>query len=70
MIKSKFKFVFFTFLLFAIIKPVQSAEMVDPIKVNWSFKGLTGTFDRVSSFVRLKGFVVSKTGQDKVLSNR
>jgi len=31
---------------------------------------LTATFYRVSSFVRLKGFVVSKTGQDKVLSNR
>ena len=57
MIKSKFKFVFFTFLLFVIIKPVQSAEMVDPIKVNWSFKGLTGTFDRAAL---QRGFQVYK----------
>ena len=31
---------------------------------------LTATFDRTPSFVRLKGPVFTKTGQDKVLSNR
>ena len=31
--------------------------MVDPIKVNWSFKGLTGTFDRASL---QRGFQVYK----------
>ena len=25
-----------------------SAEQIDPIKVDWSFKGLTGKFDRAS----------------------
>ena len=34
-----------------------SAEQVDPIKVNWSFKGLTGKFDR-SALQR--GFQVTK----------
>ena len=49
MIKSSLRFVFLTFLFYISFKPLNSAEMVDPIKVNWSFKGLTGTFDRASS---------------------
>ena len=27
-------------------KSINGAEQIDPIKVNWSFKGLTGKFDR------------------------
>ena len=27
-------------------RSIYSAEQTDPIKVNWSFKGLTGKFDR------------------------
>ena len=48
MIKFNQKLVFFTLFLFTSFKSIQSAETVDPIKVNWSFKGLTGTFDRAS----------------------
>ena len=48
MIKSKFRLFVLPFLLLISFKPLQSAEMVDPIKVDWSFKGLTGTFDRAS----------------------
>ena len=44
-------------LLFLSIKPLYSAEMTDPIKVDWSFKGLTGTFDRASL---QRGFQVYK----------
>ena len=44
-------------LLFLTIKPLHSAEMNDPIKVDWSFKGLTGTFDRASL---QRGFQVYK----------
>ena len=44
-------------LLFLTIKPLHSAEMTDPIKVDWSFKGLTGTFDRASL---QRGFQVYK----------
>ena len=44
-------------LLFLSIKPLHSAEMTDPIKVDWSFKGLTGTFDRASL---QRGFQVYK----------
>ena len=57
MIKSNLKIVFLASLLFISFKPIQSAEMVDPIKVNWSFKGLTGTFDRASL---QRGFQVYK----------
>ena len=39
------------------IKPLFSAETVDPIKVNWSFKELTGKFDRASL---QRGFQVYK----------
>ena len=39
------------------IKPLFSAETIDPIKVNWSFKELTGKFDRASL---QRGFLVYK----------
>ena len=39
------------------IKPLFSAETIDPIKVNWSFKELTGKFDRASL---QRGFQVYK----------
>ena len=39
------------------IKPSFSAESIDPIKVNWSFKELTGKFDRASL---QRGFQVYK----------
>ena len=57
MIKSNIRLVFSILLLLIFLKPAQSAEMVDPIKVDWSFKGLTGTFDRASL---QRGFQVYK----------
>ena len=57
MIKSKFRLFVLPFLLLISFKPLQSAETVDPIKVDWSFKGLTGTFDRASL---QRGFQVYK----------
>jgi|TARA_Y100000817_G_scaffold75137_1_gene57728 ubiquinol-cytochrome c reductase cytochrome c1 subunit len=57
MIKSNLRLFFLFFLLLISFKPLQSAEMVDPIKVDWSFKGLTGTFDRASL---QRGFQVYK----------
>ena len=57
MIKSNLKLAFLIFFYLISLKPLQSAEMVDPIKVNWSFKGLTGTFDRASL---QRGFQVYK----------
>jgi len=39
------------------MKPLFSAESIDPIKVNWSFKELTGKFDRASL---QRGFQVYK----------
>ena len=57
MIKSNLKLFILSFLLLISFKPLQSAEMVDPIKVDWSFKGLTGTFDRASL---QRGFQVYK----------
>ena len=57
MIKSKIIRLFsLVLLLFFPIKSY-SAEMIDPIKVDWSFKGLTGTFDRASL---QRGFQVYK----------
>ena len=58
MIKFKFK----KFLLVAIvilfsIKPAVTAESADLLKVDWSFKGLTGKFDRASL---QRGFQVYK----------
>ena len=57
MIKFNLKLLVLSFLLLVSLKPLQSAEMVDPIKVDWSFKGLTGTFDRASL---QRGFQVYK----------
>ena len=57
MIKSNLKLFVLSFLLLISLRPLQSAEMVDPIKVDWSFKGLTGTFDRASL---QRGFQVYK----------
>ena len=57
MIKFNTKLLFLSFLLLISFRPLQSAEMVDPIKVDWSFKGLTGTFDRASL---QRGFQVYK----------
>jgi len=40
-----------TFLIFGIIffiNPLYSSELNDLLKVKWSFKGLTGKFDRAS----------------------
>ena len=48
-------FVILSTLIF--IKPLFSAESIDPIKVNWSFKELTGKFDRASL---QRGFQVYK----------
>ena len=56
MIKSNLRLFVLSLLLIS-FKPLQSAEMVDPIKVDWSFKGLTGTFDRASL---QRGFQVYK----------
>ena len=44
-------------LLFLTTGSLHSAEMTDPIKVDWSFKGITGTFDRASL---QRGFQVYK----------
>ena len=46
-------------IVFIIFLPnlTHSAEQVDPIKMNWSFKGLTGKFDRASL---QRGFQVYK----------
>ena len=57
MTKSNLKIVILIFFLFISLRPLQSAEMVEPIKVDWSFKGLTGTFDRASL---QRGFQVYK----------
>ena len=58
MIKSKIIRLFSLVLLsFLPVKSLYSAEMIDPIKVDWSFKGLTGTFDRASL---QRGFQVYK----------
>ena len=42
--KSNIKLFVLIFLLLISFRPLQTAEMVDPIRVDWSFKGLTGTF--------------------------
>ena len=57
MIKFNLKLVLLIFFLLIPFKQIQSAEMVEPIKVDWSFKGLTGTFDRASL---QRGFQVYK----------
>ena len=57
MIKSKNKFIALLLILLTSFKQLNSAEMTEPIKVDWSFKGLTGTFDRASL---QRGFQVYK----------
>ena len=44
-------------ILFLTTGSLHSAETTDPIKVDWSFKGITGTFDRASL---QRGFQVYK----------
>ena len=57
MIKSKNKFIALLLILLTSFKQLNSAEMTEPLKVDWSFKGLTGTFDRASL---QRGFQVYK----------
>ncbi len=52
-----FKIIFFIFISFFIINFAYTEEDVKPIKVDWSFKGLTGKFDRASL---QRGFQVYK----------
>tara|TARA_A100001011_G_scaffold391361_1_gene476673 strand:+ start:369 stop:1151 length:783 start_codon:yes stop_codon:yes gene_type:complete len=56
---EKFKFTKILIIIFTFIFPslINSAEQNDPIKINWSFKGLTGKFDRASL---QRGFQVYK----------
>ena len=54
--RFKFLFVILLFNLFFFNK-AWSAETIDPIKVDWSFKGFTGKFDRASL---QRGFQVYK----------
>ena len=56
---EKFKLIKILIFTFIIFLPSSSfaAEQIDPIKVNWSFKGLTGKFDRASL---QRGFQVYK----------
>ena len=49
MIRFSLKSISFAIIIFFFsVKPILSAESIDPIKVDWSFKGLTGKFDRSS----------------------
>ena len=48
MIKFKLAKLLTIILLIYFPTSINSAEQIDPIKVNWSFKGLTGKFDRAS----------------------
>ena len=56
---KKFSFIKILSIFLIILFPLNvfSAEQIDPIKVNWSFKGLTGKFDRASL---QRGFQVYK----------
>ena len=45
---KKFKLFFCILLSLTIFNTLKSAEQIDPIKVDWSFKGLLGIFDRSS----------------------
>ena len=56
---EKFKLIKTLIFTFIILLPSSSfaAEQIDPIKVNWSFKGLTGKFDRAAL---QRGFQVYK----------
>ncbi len=57
MIKFKLAKLLTIILLIYFPTSINSAEQIDPIKVNWSFKGLTGKFDRASL---QRGFQVYK----------
>jgi len=49
MCKINIRIIFFTLLLLLIsLSLVKSEEKVEPIKTDWSFKGITGKFDRAS----------------------
>ena len=45
---KKFKLFFCILLSLIVFNTLKSAEQTDPIKVDWSFKGLLGKFDRAS----------------------
>ena len=45
---KKFKLFLTIILTLSIFNNLKSAEQIDPIKVDWSFKGLLGKFDRSS----------------------
>ncbi len=51
------KLIFFSLIIFVVNSPINGAETNDPIKVDWSFKGLTGKFDRAAL---QRGFQVYK----------
>ena len=55
--KSKLAGIISAILIFFFSSSLYSAEQNDPIKVNWSFKGLTGKFDRAAL---QRGFQVYK----------
>ena len=57
MIKFNFIKILISISIFTFCNPAFSAEQEDPLKVNWSFKGLTGKFDRASL---QRGFQVYK----------
>ena len=57
MIKFNFKNLFFIIIIFASISPSKVTEQNELLKVDWSFKGLTGKFDRASL---QRGFQVYK----------
>ena len=54
---KKIKFFFIIFISIFITKTSFSAEAIKPMKVDWTFKGLTGKFDRASL---QRGFQVYK----------
>ena len=54
---KKFKIFFFILLFLSFFNILKSAEQIDPIKIDWSFKGLLGKFDRASL---QRGFQVYK----------
>ena len=55
--KSKLAGIISAILIFFFTSSLNGAEQNDPIKVNWSFKGLTGKFDRAAL---QRGFQVYK----------
>ena len=55
--KFRIKIFYLVLMTFLPLNPMYGAEMTEPIKVNWSFKGITGKFDRPSL---QRGFQVYK----------